>query len=216
MKTRILHTKIYSDSYFVELNPSEKLLFIYYLTNENVNIIGCYECPDRKTSFDTGIDTPKIRVFQEKMEGVGKMFFKDGYVFLKNFTKYENYTGELNEKAKVKLLEQLSIPVREWYEGGMKGVYIPTINHKSEIINNKSKIINHKEGGSRGKQLLDDPEFIEGLKAKFPNHDVDIEIEKMKDWLLSNGKNKEDYAAFARNWLRKADPVRGGVFVIRE
>jgi len=195
MKTRILHTKIYSDNFFIELSPLEKLLFIYYLTNESVNIIACYECPNKKTSFDTGIDTAKIRVFQEKAEKAGKMYFKDGYVFLKNAGKYENYTGELNDKAKKILISQLSIDIRNWYEGGMKGVYIPSINHKSEIIN-------HNKEGVGGKEILDDDVFISQLKEKFPDKNVEFEIEKMKDWIASSGKVKKDYRAFARNWLR--------------
>lgn len=68
--------------------------------------------------------------------------------------------------------------------------------------------------------ILDDFEFLEELRVNFPNHDIKEEVEKMKDWCAANGKTKKDYKAFARNWLRKADPVlnkkNGGVMVIRE
>ena len=54
--------------------------------------------------------------------------------------------------------------------------------------------------------IFDDPDFKADLKEKFPslNGSLEIEIEKCRDWLQSKGKRQKDYAAFARNWMRKA------------
>ena len=56
MKVRSFHTRIWTDSYFLSLSPQEKLLFLYYIFNERVNIIFCYECPDDVVRFETGIN----------------------------------------------------------------------------------------------------------------------------------------------------------------
>jgi|GEM_PF-2238968 len=180
MKTRILHSRIYTDSFFMELSSIEKLLFIYYLTNDAVNIIHCYECPDKKVQNEIGVSIPLIKRYQEKVEKAGKMFFKDGYVFLKNASKYESYTGVLNEKAKESLLDQLSEEIRNWYEGSMKGVYIPTINQKSEIINHKSE----EEGIVKGR--LDLPiETLQGIadKQQVPLSFVLSKQEDVNNWV---------------------------------
>ncbi len=40
------------------------------------------------------------------------------------------------------------------------------------------------------------------FKKQFPNTDVDMELEKAKDYLKAKGKTYKDYSAFFRNWLR--------------
>lgn len=54
-------------------------------------------------------------------------------------------------------------------------------------------------------KILDDPTTIKDLQGKFPDANVPLEIEKIKDWLASRGKVQKDYVAFARNWIRKND-----------
>ena len=37
---------------------------------------------------------------------------------------------------------------------------------------------------------------------------LDVEVSKMRDWVLSTAAKKKDWDAFARNWLRNAKPER--------
>jgi hypothetical protein len=53
---RQFHTHIWSDSWFAELKPDMKLLFIYLFSNERAAICGFYELPVRTISFETGLD----------------------------------------------------------------------------------------------------------------------------------------------------------------
>ena len=142
MKTRILYTEIWQDDFFSELDPKEKLLFIYYLTNESVNIIHLYKCMPMRVSADTGIDTPIVLKAQEKFEKAGKIYFKNGYVYLKNASRFESYVGEKNEVAKQKLFDRLSTEIIDWYNnitdrGIDRGTKIGTINKKSKTIKEK-------------------------------------------------------------------------------
>jgi len=75
----------------------------------------------------------------------------------------------------------------------------PNIKYK----NKKPKIRNKKKEYSKV-SVLDKESTIKHLEDLFPSIGVREEIDKMKDWLASNGKHKKDYIAFARNWLRKA------------
>ena len=74
---------------------------------------------------------------------------------------------------------------------------IPT-NNNDENVKNEKKIINSS--------LEFEETFMEEMKSKFPAVDIDYELEKARDWLLSTGKRKKDYEAFFRNWLREAKP----------
>lgn len=133
MKTRIIHTKIWIDGYFIRLSSQEKLLFLYYLTNRHVSIIHLYECHLTVTSMETGLSVDTIKEFQIKFERAGKIHFFQDYIYLKNASKYEKYTGELNEKAKGKLLNELSHEVLEWYKSKSNTPIdtdlIPSITH---------------------------------------------------------------------------------------
>lgn len=149
MKSRIVHSKFFSDSFIRTLKPLERYLFLYFLTNEHINIIHLYECPDDVILFESGVDQKTLEVFKEKIGATGKILFYQGYVLLRNADKYETYVGEKNLIAKSKLFEQLPSSVLDWYnkikdtpiDTPIEGVYIPTINHKSEIINHKLKTL---------------------------------------------------------------------------
>ena len=147
MKTRIVETKFWKDEYIVGLTVEQRLLYLYFITNERVNIIHCYEITDREIEFDTGIDRGIIQSAKTKFNKDGKIGVKGNYICLLNAWRYESYTGEKNENAKVKLLKQLPLIVAEWYRGIYRGIDTPligSISHKSEIISHKSEIINQK------------------------------------------------------------------------
>ena len=54
-------------------------------------------------------------------------------------------------------------------------------------------------------KILDEQKTLHALRLQFPKVNVETEIEKMKDWLRAGGKQKKDYLAFARNWLRNCE-----------
>lgn len=137
MQSRILHTRIWKDEYFASLSNSEKLLFIYFLTNERVNILHCYELSTREIVFDTGLSDETIRKAKAKFEQDKKISFMDNFVLLIKAGRYQNYTGELNEIAKNKLFGKLPPNIIKWYNDT---VYIPLeIRNKKPIIRNKNE-----------------------------------------------------------------------------
>lgn len=74
MKTRIIWTKIYEDSWFITLNPEEKYIFIYIFTNQRIGHTGIYYLPDRILLFETGISPENLKIIEEKFEKAGKVF----------------------------------------------------------------------------------------------------------------------------------------------
>ncbi len=84
---RQINTKFWDDSYIVNLDPIEKLLFLYLLTNPLTNISGIYEIQIRRIAFDTGIDKDMVLKVLERFERDGKVHFKDGWIIITNFIK---------------------------------------------------------------------------------------------------------------------------------
>ncbi len=113
-KYRMLDTRFWNDNFISELDPIEKLLFCYFLTNEHTNISGVYELPLKIVAIETGIDQSMLQKILPRLSG--KIDYSDGWVIAKNFLKYQNInsrdvqTGVTRELAKIpnKLSERLS------------------------------------------------------------------------------------------------------------
>ena len=90
MKSRVVNTKFWTDAYITELDPSEKLIFIYLITNNLTNICGIYEITLRQISFDTGFELETVKRILQRFERDGKVAYKDGWVAIRNFIKNQN------------------------------------------------------------------------------------------------------------------------------
>jgi len=105
---RYINTKFWDDVYVQNLNPNEKLLFLYFLTNPLTNLIGIFEISFRRIAFDTGFDEKIIETIISKFTKDDKIFYLKGWVFIKNFSKNQKYKGEKLEIAMQK--EKKNIP----------------------------------------------------------------------------------------------------------
>ena len=76
-----------SDNRFIELDPTEKLIWSYLLTNEKVGICGIYELPLKKIAYETWIDRDMVIKILTRFEKDKKCFYRDGFIFLINFFK---------------------------------------------------------------------------------------------------------------------------------
>lgn len=91
---RQIHTQIWRDNWFLDLEPDEKLLFIYLFSNDNSNLAGIYELHERIIQLETGLDRKRINEIISKLEGDGKVFYRDGVVWIVNMQKYHSNAGE--------------------------------------------------------------------------------------------------------------------------
>lgn len=88
-KTRMVNTRFWSDGFIREkLNPLDRYLYLYFLTNDKTNISGIYELPVSVISSETGIEEKTLKDMLVKFEG--KVGYYDGWVILVNFLKYQN------------------------------------------------------------------------------------------------------------------------------
>ena len=143
MISRLIYSKIWTDDFFAELTPIEKLLFFYFLTNEKINILHLYEVPQREIAFDTGLTAEEIENTKNKFQAKGKLYFYKNYVYIANASRYQEYTGDKNEKAKLNLTRQLPKDVLDWYYNILdRGIDTPLIPSKIEI---KTEIVNDIE-----------------------------------------------------------------------
>lgn len=88
----MINTRFWNDNFVASLNPLERYLFLYFLTNEHTNIAGVYELPIRLMAFETKIRVDAIMRMMERLKG--KVFYIDGWVYIKNFQKHQTTSSE--------------------------------------------------------------------------------------------------------------------------
>lgn len=92
----MINTKFWSDGYIANIDPLEKLLFLYFITNPYTNICGVYEITTKQIALDTGIDKDNIeKVFLPRLRKAGKIYYIDGWVYIKNFLKHQKSSGNV-------------------------------------------------------------------------------------------------------------------------
>ena len=91
---RQIHTQIWRDNWFLDLEPDEKLLFIYLFSNDSTNLAGLYEIHQRVIELETGLDKKRIEEILNRFEREGKVHYQDGIVWIVNMKKYHSNAGE--------------------------------------------------------------------------------------------------------------------------
>lgn len=96
-KKRYISTKFRDDKFVIELDPIEKLLFMYFLTNPLTNVAWIYEISLRRIAFDTWIDKDMVQKIIGRFTESDKIYYIDWYIILANSNKHQNV-----ENAKIK------------------------------------------------------------------------------------------------------------------
>lgn len=121
MKQSYISTAFWDDDWIGTLDPSEKLFYLYLITNSNNNIIGLYKLPKRKICFDTGFSVETTNLLISRFESeYKKIIYTDDHVFLKNMVKNQalnspklvegmrRLVADLNDKFKSLFILEIS------------------------------------------------------------------------------------------------------------
>lgn len=98
-KLRSVSTAFWSDPFIEDLTPSQKLLFLYLITNEKTNMLGIYESSIKKISFETGIKKDDIEKALKEFERLKKVNYRNNYVILINYMKHQNFNTNMKKSA---------------------------------------------------------------------------------------------------------------------
>lgn len=149
MKTRVVHTGFYNDEKILSMPHNDRCVYLYLITNEQINICGIYPVSPRRIGFDLDLPVEGIMESLISLEKRGRIAYKDGWVCILRSDKYSSYTGEKNDVARVKELSK----VPKWFLDYVSNlelddtsidtsIYthpIPTSNKKPVIRNKKDK-----------------------------------------------------------------------------
>lgn len=200
-KLRSVNTKFWDDPFIDELDISQKLLFLYLLTNPLTNLLGVYEITLKRICSDTGLKNETILKGFERFGMVKKAFFINNYVILPNWLKNQS----LNSNMKIAVSRQfLDLPKElkdnilgngsEGFQNGSEGFRTileclgkyeieveSEVEVESENIKKKWKLnfeIYKSELKVAYDYLITDNEFISEQEKYNPNIDVKLTMEK--------------------------------------
>ena len=95
---RYISTSFWDDNWIQTLDPSEKLLYLYLMTNPLTNIAGVYKITVRRMCFDTGFNDSTINHILEKFKNAKKAYLISEYIVLPSWPRHQNW--EKSEKIK--------------------------------------------------------------------------------------------------------------------
>ena len=105
-KTRQIQTKFWTDNWVQKLEPLQRYLFLYLLTNSRANLCGIYELPLGVILAET-----KLKMSENELEGffasyIGKIHYCYGWVIIINHIKNQNQgSPKVQEGIKRELIE---------------------------------------------------------------------------------------------------------------
>ena len=196
-KLRSVNTKFWDDAFISELTPSEKLLFLYLITNPLTNLLGAYEITLRRISFDTGLDSKTIRNGFERFQRVGKAFFIDNFIILPNWLKnqrlnpnmkiavereFTNLPKDLINKINENDSEGLPngyATITEWFDklkGKLKGKEEDEDSDHFDFNSFYNEQIKTNQDGDKIKIYT---EFVEFLFGKHPKNPIGKKLTKL-------------------------------------
>lgn len=127
-KKRFVDTQFWRDNYISNLDPSEKLVFLYLLTNPDTNISGIYQIPLKTIATDTGFDKEMIIKILDRFEEDQKIKYENGWVAIKNFIKNQNEKSQMVIKGIQNEIKKAPEMLRKWVKNG-KTEDIDTLSH---------------------------------------------------------------------------------------
>lgn len=110
---RYISTSFWDDAWVQELDPSEKLFYLYLLTNPLTNIAGVYKISDRRVSFDTGHSREVVTELWRRFSRENKAVRHGEWVIIPAWPKHQRLSNDKTWKGIARILSSLPAEVYE-------------------------------------------------------------------------------------------------------
>jgi hypothetical protein len=209
---RYISTSFWDDPWICQLDPSEKFVYLYLMTNPLTNIAGVYEITVRRVCFDTGYNQDTVEKILERFHEAGKAYRWENYTIIPSWPKHQKWETRKQIKAGIeKILRALPSDLLAELEGMSYGypmddlsipyAYDPSYSDLDLDIDTDTEA--EKEEKPKRKRFA--PPTIEEITEYCQEKGVDPH--KWHDHYTANGwmvgKNKmKDWKAAVRTWAR--------------
>lgn len=136
---RYISTSFWDDEWVQLLDPSEKLLYLYLMTNPLTNIAGIYKIAIRRICFDTGFNNEMIEKILLRFQKDGKAFHYKEYMILPRWPKHQKWQDKDTIKAGIdKIIASLPREIIEYIKNVDYSYPIDTAQGEPSYLNTDS------------------------------------------------------------------------------
>jgi carbohydrate-binding DOMON domain-containing protein len=96
---RYISTSFWDDEWIMSLDPSEKFVYLYLMTNTLTNIAGVYKISNRRICFDTGYNDDTINKILERYAEAEKAFRYEQYIIIPSWPKHQKWESKSKIQA---------------------------------------------------------------------------------------------------------------------
>ena len=153
---RQIETRFWSDSKVIDdMKPEDRYFYLYLLTNEKSNQVGCYEISKNQISKDTGYSIEKINNILKKFENKLKLIIYDKNtkeIFLKNWYKYNWLNSQKTAKCVIQGVSEIKSEQIIPHISPLLQNYLQNMPHTSNKEKEKEKEEEEEREKEREKQ----------------------------------------------------------------
>jgi hypothetical protein len=104
---RTIHSKMWRDPWFTDLDVEGKLLWVYLITNHAASLTGIYYMPSKFAAFETGLGQEKVETLLALFVLSGKIEYENCIVWIKRMRKYQA-ANESSPRIKPRIIKDLA------------------------------------------------------------------------------------------------------------
>ncbi|MBL8008233.1 MAG: hypothetical protein JNJ56_11940 [Ignavibacteria bacterium] len=184
-KHRYVNTHFWKDNYIINLDPTEKLVYLYLLTNPLTNIAGIYEINLKEIANDTGIIKEIIDTILKRFEKDNKLKYCSGYIIIKNHLKHQDFKSPKLQSGIAEIINSLPCEIKN-----ISIPYVYGMDTLSHLI--KSDSITSNTIKSNSNQLTDGffDEYFEKWWKFYPRKEGKHQA---KECLRNENLNENDF-----------------------
>jgi len=127
MKQRIVNDTFWTDPYIEDLDPSEKLVFLYLLTNPLCNIAGAYEIKIKRIAYETWFDKDMVDKILKRFENDNKILRANEWIIIINFAKNQSNNPNVL-KWMQRIIDSIPMPIVKALKGFERLPYFTLLN----------------------------------------------------------------------------------------
>jgi len=127
MSNHLVNDRFWDDSFVSELNPEQKLIFLYLITCPLNKYSGIFEIGLNMISFHTSISRENVEKHLKFFSDNKKIFFKDGWVCINNYSKHNKNNPNI-EKSVSEQLKLLPEEIANYFTNIKQGLPKPYLS----------------------------------------------------------------------------------------
>jgi len=186
-----------------QLDPVEKLVYLYCITGPLSNMEGLYKCSVKRMAFETGLDQDTTGRILDRLESMGLAGARDGWVCVTQATQHMPLHNPQMMKHAERVYEKVPESTLKWVRDiGYRFADDTYMTHRTRLDKTRQ---DSKETHPTLKVPINKKRY-EKLCSEWSRAKVDDYIQRAVDYSASSGKKYKDYAATAANWLRRDNP----------